>query len=116
MGSRIRLLGALSAAIAFVITLTVPLFASADSATGQAGRVTLIEANGWGGVVPGLILTVLAAVVWLARYVLIRWIALAVFLILTALMLASLGLFFLPAALLLMLGVSLDRGTEDAPE
>ncbi|HHU10135.1 MAG TPA: hypothetical protein GXZ60_09000 [Intrasporangiaceae bacterium] len=114
MGSRIRLLGALSAAIAFVITLTVPLFASSDGTTTGAERVTLIAASGWGAAVPGLILTVLAAVVWLARYVMIRWIALAVFLILTALMLASLGLFFLPAALLLMLGVSLDRGTEDA--
>lgn len=121
MGSRFRLFGVLAAVVAYVVTLTLPLYETATETstdgglvTSESGRTTLIEVNGWGAAVPGLILVLLAVVVWQARYVLLRWIPLGLFLLLTALMMLSIGMFFLPAALLLILGISLDSGSEDA--
>lgn len=121
MSARLRLIGVVLAVIAWVATLTLPLYATSSetvgadgSLTSSEGTATLIEVNGWGAAIPGLILVALAVGVWRARLVLVRWVCLGVFLVLTALFLASIGLFFLPAALLLILGVSLDGGGQAA--
>lgn len=122
MSARLRLIGVALAAIAWVASLTLPLYATSSetagpdgSLTSSEGTATLIEVNGWGAALPGLILVALAVGVWRAPNLLVRWICLAIFLLLTALFFASIGLFFLPAALLLILGVSLDRGEETSP-
>lgn len=121
MSGRLRLVGVVLAVIAWVATLSLPLYSSSSetaqadgSITSTEATATLIEVNGWGAAIPGLILVALAVGVWRAPPVLVRWVCLALFLVLTALFLASIGLFFLPAALLLILGVSLDGGGQTA--
>ena len=114
MHARIRMIGVILAAVAWIATLTLPLYASASS-DGSQGTATLIEVNGWGGAVPGLLLVTFALGVWLAPHMMVRWLFLALFLALTALGLASIGMFFLPAALALIIGVSMDRGESAAP-
>lgn len=121
MPARLRLIGVVLAVVAWIATLTLPLYATSSetagpdgSLTASEGTATLIEVNGWSAAIPGLILVALAVGVWRAPHLLVRWICLGVLLVLTALFLASIGLFFLPAALLLILGVSFDRGEEPA--
>ncbi|MDO5504585.1 MAG: hypothetical protein Q4G67_15585 [Actinomycetia bacterium] len=118
MHRHFRLAGVVLAAIAWIATLTLPMYSTAtDSAdpngaggTTTEGMATLIEVNGWWAVLPGLLLVALAVAVWRAPQMMVRWICLALFLLLTALSMASIGLFFLPAALLLILGVAMDLG------
>lgn len=117
MPTRLRFFGVISAVIAWIVTVTVPLYAtSSDTVTSDGattsteGTATLIEVNGWGGAIPGLILVLLSVGVWRAPYVMARWICLGLFLAFTALTMFSIGMFFLPAALLLILGISLERG------
>ena len=119
MSARVRLVAVALAVIAWIATLTLPLYSTSSETVGSdgtsetvEGTATLIEVNGWGAAVPGLVLVALAVGVWRARTILPRWICLGLFLALTALLFASIGVFFLPAALLLILGVSLERGEE----
>ena len=114
MNRRLSLIGVVLAVVAWIATLTLPLY-STESSDGSSGTATLIEVNGWGAAVPGLLLVIFALVVWLAPLMMVRWIGLALFLALAALGMASIGMFFLPAALLLSLGVSMDRGESAAP-
>lgn len=114
MHRRIRLAGVVLAVIAWIATLTLPLYATASS-DGSQGTATLIEVNGWGAAIPGLLLVLFALGVWLAPLMVVRWIFLALFLALTALAMASIGMFFLPAAFALIIGVSMDRGESAAP-
>lgn len=121
MSSRLRLVGAALAVVAWGLTLFAPLYSTATdtagadgSLTSTEGTATLIEVNGWGAAIPGLVLVALAVGVWRAPGVLVRWVCLGLFLAITALFLASIGLFFLPAALLLILGVSLDGSGQPA--
>lgn len=118
MHRHFRLAGVVLAAIAWIATLTLPMYSTATdtadpSSTGSTsteGTATLIEVNGWWAVLPGLLLVLLAVGVWRAPQMMVRWICLALFLLLTALSMASIGLFFLPAALFLILGVAMDLG------
>ena len=108
-----RLAGVVLAAIAWIASLVLPLYStSTDRADGTraTGTATLVEVNGWWAVLPGLLLLALSVGVLRAPQMMVRWICLALFLLLTALSLASIGLFFLPAALFLILGVSMDLG------
>lgn len=119
MHRHVRLAGVVLAVIAWIATLVLPVYSTATEQAGPDGTMTstegtatLIEINGWGAAIPGLILVALAVGVWLAPVLVARWICLAVFLVLTALLMASIGLFFFPAAILLILGVSMDRGAD----
>lgn len=118
MHRHFRLAGVVLAAIAWIATLTLPMYSmatdtadpSSTGSTSTEGTATLIEVNGWWAVLPGLLLVLLAVGVWRAPQMMVRWICLALFLLLTALSMASIGLFFLPAALFLILGVAMDLG------
>ena len=121
MHRHFRLIGVILAAIAWVLSLILPIYATATETaqpdgtmTASEGTATLIEVNGWGAAIPGLILVALAVGVWRARHMMVRWICLGLFLALTALSMLSIGFLFLPAALFLILGVSMDRGAEPA--
>ncbi|NLJ54350.1 MAG: hypothetical protein GX344_09485 [Intrasporangiaceae bacterium] len=117
MHRHFRLAGVVLAAIAWIATLILPMYSPAaqtatpdGSGTTTEVTATLIEVNGWWAVLPGLLLVLLAVGVWRAPQMMVRWICLALFLLLTALSMASIGLFFLPAALFLILGVAMDLG------
>lgn len=109
------LAGFLLAVAATAYTAFAPLYDSASkSSDGVAttGTASLVEVNGWGGLIPGLLLTALAFGVWRARVGPVRWVMLGMFLILVLAGLLSLGLFYVPAAICLVVGSLLAKDPE----
>ncbi|MDO5503705.1 MAG: hypothetical protein Q4G67_11070 [Actinomycetia bacterium] len=117
MPARLRLIGVVLALFAWIGSLVAPVYSHSTSTpegTESAGTATLIEVNGWAAAIPGLIFLALAVGVWRGPNLVARWVCLGVFLFFIAFTMFSIGLFFLPAALLLILGISMDTGESDA--
>lgn len=105
--------GALLSVTAAAVCLFVPL-ADADDGSGVPGA-TLVEVNGLGVLVPLALFVVLATGAWLAPSRRLRVILSGGHAALTLLALLSIGVFFLPASVVLVGGAVLDVRTP-APE
>ncbi len=99
-------LGALFSAGAVLVCLTVPLY-SGDDGSGVAGA-TLLEVNGLGVLLPLSLFVVLAVGAWLAPSRRVRVILAGGHAMLCLLALLSIGVLFLPATLLLLVGAVVD--------
>lgn len=93
--------------LATVYTAFAPLYSSSSSSSDGAssvGTASLIEVNGWGGLIPGLLLVALAFGVWQAKVSPVRWVLLGMFVILVVVGLLTLGIYYVPAAVCLVIG------------
>lgn len=104
------LLGAVAwTACAGLVVLITPVVSGDASGAGESSHSIWAE-EGWRAAVPVLLLVGLAAaaVAWQSRGG-ARWVAIGLYVALTAVMLPSVGVFFLPAVLLLLAGGALSR-------
>ena len=97
--------GALAAVVGALVCTTVPLY-GVDGADAPSG--TLVEVNGRGALVPVALFVLLALGGWLAPTRRLRAVLVLGHAVLTILSLLSIGMFFVPATLLLVSGAVLD--------
>jgi hypothetical protein len=100
-------LGALLSGAAIAVCLLVPLYDADDGVSGVPGA-TLVEVNGRGVLVPLALFGLLATSAWLGPSRRVRVIAAGGHTLLTLLALLSIGVYFLPASGLLVVGAAAD--------
>lgn len=105
--------GVLLAVCAVVVLLVVPAYTvqtlelGPEGPSGATVSASFLEANGRGALVPLGLAVALAVGAWAARPAWARWALVGLFCVGCVLALPSVGLFFLPAALALVVGAAL---------
>lgn len=97
---RIAATGATLDGVGVLVCLVVPLYA-VDDGSGTTDRATLLAVNGPGALVPLGLFLALGLLAWLPRVRMVRVVAALAHAALTVLALATVGIFFVPATILL---------------